>query len=451
MLIGIQEKTLELTKILSQFIVEMKSTDIPLHIFEHAKLAFLDWLGVTLAGKDDPLVQKLIRYADLMGGNKQATILGYGMKTNLSQCALINGAASHVLDYDDTLEAFLGHPSVTIFPSLLALSEWNEKSGFDFLAAYIIGIQVGATIGACAGMEDHYRSGWHGTSTIGHFASAAACARLLELNEKQTVYALGIAGTQACGLRRSIGTMCKPLHAGRASQTGLLAALLAAEGFVGAEDILEGPNGFFEVLKGKINDKAVDALGKTWEIENLCQKYYPSCLGTHSPMEAAILVVQREGLAMKDIKSIRVYCSPLTVDVAGKKEPRTPLEAKFSIPYCVASLLIRGDASVKAFTDEKLNAPEVKQLMKKISVDSDKKMTTISCHVEVETVEGNVYSQYADVMKDIPELDLKKKKVRNKFIDLCIPILGDKKADKIMKVIDSLEKIGNIRTIIEQI
>ena len=243
-----QEKSVELTKVLARFIAGTGESDIPSHVFDHVKVAFKDWLGVTFAGKDGPLIEKLIKYADFMGGNKQATLLGYGIKKTACQSALINGAASHVLDYDDTLEHFLGHPSVTIFPSILALSEWMEKSGKDFFTAYITGLKVGCVIGACGGLE-HYMSGCHPTSTLGHFASAAACANLLGLDEKQSANVLGIAGTQASGLKISFGTMSKAFHAGKASQAGLMAALLARDGFTGAEDVIEGDHGFFKVFK----------------------------------------------------------------------------------------------------------------------------------------------------------------------------------------------------------
>jgi 2-methylcitrate dehydratase PrpD len=231
-----KEKNEGLTRTIARFIVETDAKDIPADVYAHAKVAFLDWLGVIMAGTDDPLVEKLIQYADLMGGKEEATILGHGMKKSLSQAALINGAASHVLDYDDSSISMVGHPSVGMFPSLLALSEWNEKSGHDFLTAYVIGFKVGAVIGSCTGM-DHYMAGWHSTSTVGHFASAAVCSRLLGLNEQQTVYALGIAGTQAGGLKSAFGTMCKPFHAGNASRNGLMAALLAREGFTASESI----------------------------------------------------------------------------------------------------------------------------------------------------------------------------------------------------------------------
>lgn len=445
-----QEKPLELTKELAGFIVKTNKTDIPSHIFEHAKVAFMDWLGVTIAAKDEPLVEKLIRYANLLGGNEQATILTHGIKKTVSQAALINGAASHALDYDDSMAIFAGHPSVAVFPSILALSEWKEKSGSELLTAFIIGIEIEAALGTCEGMR-HYMSGWHSTSTLGHFASAAACSKLMGLDEQQSVYAIGIAGTQACGLKKSFGTMCKPLHAGRASEVGLMASLLASDGFTGAEDILEGPGGFLQVLNGKLNENVMDMLGRTWNIEDIAQKYHASCHATHSPIEGVLSIAKDNGLSPQDIKSIKIFTSQLSLDAAGKTEPKTGLEGKFSIPYCVANALLRGNTGMQAFTDEKVNDPEIMEYMKKISLELDPNLSMVNSRVVVETNSGKVHDWYIDFLKDIPGLEQKRHKIKDKFTDLCSPVLGSKKTEGIIEAILSLEKIDNMQTFIGRI
>jgi 2-methylcitrate dehydratase PrpD len=429
---------------LASFIVNTNEQNIPEWAYEHAKVAFMDWLAVTFAGKDDPLVKILIDYADMVGGKKQATIIGYHMKKDVSSAALINGSASHVLDYDDTLVSFFGHPSVTIFPSLLALSEWRGKSGKDFLTAYIIGLQVGGTIGACASL-DHYMGGWHATSTLGHLASAAACARLLGLSEKQTTYALGIGGTQSSGLKRVFGTMCKPFHAGRSSQSGMLAALLAEKGFTSAEDILEGPQGFFEALKGKVNENVVTVLGTVWDIQSLNQKYHASCHATHSPLEAALSIKKGENVKLDDIKSITVHASTLSLSAAGKNEPATGLEGKFSIPYCVANALLREETGMKAFTDEKVNDPAVRAIMKKINVINDPKMQALESLVELEVNNGKSFQSFSDILQQIPPLEVKKVLVASKFLDLCEPVLGKKKSLDLKKKIEALDTLKDMR------
>ena len=445
-----EEKGKGLTRTIARFIVETRETDIPSDIYEHAKVAFLDWLGVTIAGKNEPIVNKLLRYSDLMGGKEQATIIGHGIKKSLSHACLINGAASHALDYDDTMMSFFGHPSVTMFPSLLALSELRDKNGLDFLTAYLVGFKVGTVIGTCAGKE-HYMTGWHATSTLGHFLSASVCSRILGLDEDKTVYALGIAGTLASGLKKSFGTMCKPFHAGKAAHDGLLSALLASDDFTSATDILEGPNGFFQIFKGNIDDRMVETLGKTWDIEGLAQKYHASCHATHSPIEAAMAIVQKEKIEIQNIRSIDVHVSQMAPSAADKTEPKTGLEGKFSINYCVAHALLRGDTGMQAFTEEKVNDPEVQALMKKIKIIPEKDYDMMTAKVDIETNSDKVYSHISDVYKDAPLLDEKKAKIINKFMDLCAPVLGDKKTANVIESIFSLEKMRTMTTLIEQL
>jgi len=433
-----------LTQRFARFASQTRDMDIPGLVYEHAKVALLDWYAVTIAGKDDPLVLKLIRFADLMGGHEQATVLGHGEKKSVIQATLINGAASHALDYDDTLMSFLGHPSVTLFPSLLAVAEWRGKKGAELLAAYIIGFKAGVALGTYAGMS-HYLAGWHGTSTMGHLASASGCSHLLGLGEEQTTHALGIAATQASGLKRVFGTMCKPFHAGRCSQAGLTSALLASDGFTSAGDILEGSQGFFEVLKADRNEEALETLGKTWDIEGLAQKYHASCHGTHSAIEAASRIVGDEGLKVSDIESITVKCSQVALSAAHEEDPRTGLAGKFSIAYCVANALLRGDTGMQAFTDERVNDPEVREFMGKISVVLHEKKVAMEADVEVKTTGGNIHSAFSDVFQEVPGLDVKKEKIRAKFEDLCGPVLGDRKTEQVRDAILSLDKLEDVR------
>ncbi|MFO7557231.1 MAG: MmgE/PrpD family protein [Desulfobacterales bacterium] len=442
------EKTMGMTRKLAEFITTTDSSKIPAVAYEHAKVAFMDWLAVTAGGMDDPLVSKLIEVEEALGGNPQATIIGHDMKKSVSQAALINGTSSHVLDYDDTLVSFFGHPSVTLFPSLLSLSEWMGKSGHAFLTAYLVGLQVGGTIGRCAGL-DHYMAGWHATSTLGHLASAAGCAKLLNLDRKQSTYALGIAATQASGLKRVFGTMCKPFHAGRSSQAGLMSALMAQKDFTSAEDILEGPQGFFAALKGKVEEEILALLGLGWDVEQISQKYHASCHATHSPLEAVMTIVKDNNLSPSDVTVIQVRSSKLAMDAAGNMEPSTGLGGKFSIPYCVANALLRGETGTQSFTDEKVNDPEIKQMMKKITVVLDPEKTALESSVEIETVDGKRYNGFSDILQHIPPLKIKKDRVRMKFFDLFGAVFNAKKAEQTAEKIDQLEKIENMKDFME--
>ena len=436
-----------MTAKLADFIVNMKTSGIPSSVMDHAKLAFLDWIGVTLSGKNDPLVLKLIEYAGMMGGKEQATVIGHGIKKSVSQAALINGAASHALDYDDSMISFLGHPSVVIFPGILALSEWNSSGGSTFLSAYAIGLKTGTTIAASAGLE-HYLSGYHGTSTMGALASAAACSRLLGLNEQQTTYALGIAGTQAGGLKRVFGTMCKPFHAGRASEVGSMSALLAKNGFTSAEDILEGPGGFFQAMGGSVNEEALNTLGQTWMIETLAQKYHASCHATHSPIEASRSIVYQNSVNIEDIKSIIVKTSETALSAAFRKEAKTGLEGKFSIPYCVANALIRENTGLQSFTDKKVADKKIQSLMTKIQTVKDPEIQALDARVELETIQGDVYTAYADIFKEIPDLPTKQVKIKAKYEDLCEPVIGKKKTEELYAAVIRLEALDSMSQIV---
>ncbi len=440
-----------ITKRLARFIVETDGSTIPDEMFEHAKYAFMDYLTVILEGAEEPLAKKLITFAETMGGAEQATILGSQCsKKSVSQAALINGAAAHALDYDDTLMSFFGHPSVTIFPSLMALSEWQEKSGLEFLTAYLVGLQVGAVVGTCAGY-DHYMKGLHATSTIGHFASAAACSKLLGLDLEQTTNALGIAGTRSAGLKQVFGTMCKPYHAGLASEAGLVATLLAKDGFDSASDIIEGRQGFLHCLSGgEVNEEKLAGLGTEWDVVNLAQKYHASCHATHSPIEASLKLVQDEKIDLHDIETITLGVSDLALDVAAIENPTTALEGKFSISYCVANALIRGITDQSAFTDEKVNAPEIRALMDKISLLHDKKMDMVESITKIKTKDGRTQEQCYDIMKQIPPLEQKAEKLTSKLFGICVPIFGQDRTEGLHREIVSLDKIENIKQFVEE-
>ncbi len=444
------EKSIDLTREIAHFIVNTDAADIPQPDMEHAKVALMDWIAVTLVGKEDPLVAKLVNYADLLGGKEQATVIGYGLKKNIIETALINGAASHALDFDDTLEIIIGHPTVTLYPALVALAEWKGFSGKELLAAYLIGLKTAALIGHCGGM-DHYMHGWHGTSTIGHFASAAGCSKLLGLDEQQTVYALGIAGTQASGLKSAFGTMCKPFHAGKASQAGLMSALLAADGFTSTDNILEVDFGFLKVLNGKLNKNAAEVLNAPWEAADLAQKYHASCHATHSPIEGTLAILEEEGLNIDDIKSIKLYVSELALGAAGKTDPQTGLAGKFSIPYCVANALLRSDTGTKAFTDEKVNDPQVKEFMKKIALGRNDDFVLVEAIIDLETTTGKMYTRELDVMKDIPGLETKREKITAKFLDLSDAYLGNEKAEKMVAAINNLDQMENVQQLTEEL
>jgi 2-methylcitrate dehydratase PrpD len=438
------DETRGMTRALAGFIAGADAAGVPDEVMAHAKVAFMDWLAVAVAAKDEPLVDKLLRYAEAMGGDGQATVIGRGRRVSVEQAALINGAMSHALDFDDTIGSYIAHPSVALFPALLALSEHLGKSGKEFLTAYLVGFQVGATVGRSAGLE-HYNAGWHSTSTIGAIASAAACAKLMGLDQELATHALGIGATQSSGLKIVFGTDCKPFHAGKASQSGLMAALLAKDGFTSAPDALEGPQGFFHAFKGAPDQEAIARLGKEWDVVHLAQKHHASCHATHSPIEAARAIIIDNKVDVNKVKSIGIRVSQLAMDIAGKKEPTTGLEAKFSITYCVANALLHDDTGMKAFSDKRANDFKVRDIMKRIEVSADLELQSMAAHVKIGTDDGKVFECSADVLNDIPCLHEKQMKIRAKFKSLVEPIRGEEATAALLEQINELERIENMK------
>jgi 2-methylcitrate dehydratase PrpD len=230
-------QTTHLTRILAEQASAMTYDALPEPVRALARQCVLDYYGVALAGADDPLAKMLLDELSEAGGAAQASVIGHTARLPALSAALVNGAIGHALDYDDVNLAMPGHPSVAILPALIALAEQRRSSGQEIIAAFVAGYETACRIGMAL-RPGHYDRGFHATGTVGCFGAAAACAHLLGLDAEATARALGIAGTQAAGLKSQFGTMCKPFHAGKASQSGLLAARLAARGFSSRPDLV---------------------------------------------------------------------------------------------------------------------------------------------------------------------------------------------------------------------
>src|SRR4051812_7314982 len=269
-----------------------------------ARQCVLDYYGVALAGADDPLAKILLDELAEAGGAAQAGIIGHAARLPALSAALVNGAIGHALDYDDVNLAMPGHPSVAILPGLIALAEQRRSSGREVIAAFVAGYEIACRIGMAL-RPGHYDRGFHATGTVGCFGAAAACAHLLGLDADGTAQALGIAGTQAAGLKSQFGTMCKPFHAGKASQSGVLAARLAARGFSSRPDLVECEQGFALTHGPDFNAAAALASpANGFHIFANLFKYHAACYLTHGPIECAREIRERHGLSPDEVARI---------------------------------------------------------------------------------------------------------------------------------------------------
>ena len=439
---------MNVTERLAKFIVDVTYDHLPEKVIEQGKKCFLDWLGVALAGSTYPIADIMAELNGDLGGKKQATFLGRGIKGNLLNTSLANGTISHVLDFDDTHTGSFCHVSCAIMPVIFTLGEYLHTSGKDCLAAFVAAFETSSRVGMAIA-PGHYNAGWHTTSTLGRLGAAVASGKLLGLDEQQTRRALGIGATQAGGFQVVFGTMCKPLHAGKAAMDGLLSAMLAKKGFDSPENILDVPKGFCGMFSEKSAfDKALSGLGESYEIMNNSFKPYASCLFTHSPIDAALDLRDSHSISPDEIEKVHCRVAPLATEVAGRLEPKTALEGKFSIYYAVAVALAEGEVGEDKFTDERMRDANLFAFQKKVSLEEDADFDNITAELTIKMQDGSEYTKKVLSPKGGPENPLSSPELERKFRALAGMVLSERKVEKLATNILRLEKLTDINTFV---
>jgi len=438
--------SLQLTRALASRNAAWTLADLPGDARLLVRQCLLDWIAVALPGAQEPLAHMLAEEAREQGGLPQATVVGHGFATSSRQAALANGAASHALDYDDVNMAFTGHPSVVLVPALLALAEARGASGAAFMTAFVAGYETLCRIGAAVS-PGHYMHGFHATGTIGTFGAAAACAHLLRLDEADTATALGIAATQAAGLKAMFGTMCKPLHAGKASADGLLAAQLAARGFSSRADAIEAVQGF-AATHGPDFDAgaALAAPANGLHLRNNLFKFHAACYGTHAAIEATRHLCEQHRLSGSDMRRVIVRVPASSDRVCNIATPRTGLEAKFSLRHTVAMAMAGIDTSdLASYSDASAADPLLAALRERIDVELVAQCKDLTqAEVEIRTSAGPALRRRHD--SGIPATDLAAQQVRleAKFHGLAQPLQGEEACDAILDLIGRLEELPDM-------
>jgi len=367
---------------LAQRICAFRVADLTDAMMDAACTAIIDTIAVTLLGSGEESVRMLrTTLGDAVSGPAQ--ILGSGEAASVLDAAMVNGIASHALDFDDFTQEFGGHPSVPIVAGLLALAQAKGASGREFIAAYVVGVETETRIAAAVHFH-HYEKGWHPTSTLGVFGAAAAASHLLELDEHKTATALAIASSLASGMKANFGTFTKPLHVGHCTRSGVHAALLAQQGFDANLRALEHAQGFLALYNGEGHYDVEHMLGEWFAPAVVCEpgislKQFACCGSTHPAIYMALRLRaqgQTQGQAQGQIdparvKRIDIATHPRRLPHTDNPDPRTPLEAKFSIQYCVARALLDGEPVLAHFAGEALFDSRVRMLMQctRVSVD----------------------------------------------------------------------------------
>jgi 2-methylcitrate dehydratase PrpD len=448
---------MEVTKKLSEFIVNTDLSGIPPEAREIGKRVILDLLGVALAGSRDPMARIMTDYIKDTGGHPRASVWGKKFKTSPSLAALANGTFGHALDYDDINRSMRGHPSVPVLPAAMAAGEEAKTSGKEVLEAFIIGLEVETKLGA--GMNPHlFENGWHPTAILGAMGAAAAAAKLFKLPGDKVCMALGIAGSLASGLRQNFGTMTKPLHAGRAAQNGVTAAQLARREYTADPGIVEARLGYANAFSGpgKFDlNKIIASLGRPFDIVSpgVGLKRYPSCARTHPAIDAMLDLAAQNDLRPDDVQSIACSGTYTTPTMLIHSRPRTALEGKFSLEFCMALALRERRVTLPDFTDQKVQDPKIQELIHKVTFSIRPDLNTIehsgnpSTTVKVTLKDGREFTKTVDEARGTPENPLTGDEIRDKFRQCVKGIQPKKEMEKTIALVGDLENLKKISTL----
>jgi 2-methylcitrate dehydratase PrpD len=434
---------------LAKFVVDFPTDDIPSDVMHLAKRCLINYAGVSLYATLGPAIDILLDLLRAEGCVAAATVIGKGFRTSAQNAALANGFLGHLEDYDDTHTTVI-HPSAPIFPAVLAVSEQRTTHGKDLLAAFVIGAEVACRIGLV--IAAHFREGaahWHITNTCGVLGAAAAAGRLLKLTQDQMVYAFAIAGTQACGVREVFGSMCKPFHAGKAAQNGLVAAMLAQRGFTGTDGIFEGPRGLVGVMAtGHDITEATKDLGTRWELPQNGLKPYACGQANHGFIDAALALRKQPGVTPQTIKHIQGSVEQFAPALVRRRHPRSGLESKFCYYHSVAAALVDGQALPAQFTDERAADPAIESLRNRIDFNEDPSLPRRAVRVTLELTDGRTYTERVDHPTGTPGNPMSDTRVQEKFHGLASAVLGVEKADKAQSALWSVDTMPDVSQLI---
>lgn len=418
------------TEIFGDFIAAMHGASVPDTARHHARRCVLDWFAAAVPGGVLPPATLLPDAVSDDLDRGRARLVPSGRFATARAAALINGAGSHTVEFDDIFRDGLYHPGVAVIPAALALAEDTGADGDLFLRAVIAGYEVSNRIAAAVNPA-HYDY-WHTTATIGFFGGTAASAVLLRLTAAEAAHALASAGTMAAGLQQAFRAeaMSKPLHAGRAAEGGVLAARMARAGITGALDILEGAAGFGAAMSRDVDwAGAVAGLGADWTIERTTQKNHAACGHVHAAVDAAREIVIANNLSAESIRRIEAGSYKKSLEICGNADPRTAFEAKFSLPYCLGAVIATGAVRIAAFTPEALANPAIRVLAAKVEHTVDPECEAgfpqrRSARVMIETEDGKQFSHYARTRKGDPDAPLSDTELDEKFFELTGDVLG---------------------------
>ncbi len=435
---------MNVTEDLARFVVETPAEAIPGPVLHEGKRCLINFLGVALYAAGDPSLDIMLDVFRNEGGRPNASVLGVGMRTSLQNAALANGYLGHLEDYDDTHFPTVIHPSSPTLPSSLAAGEHHGSTGGELLAASVLGMEACCRIGMAV-HPAHYNAGFHITSTCGVFGSVAAAGRLMGLSTGQMVHGMGVAGTQAAGVREVMGSMTKPFHPGMAARAGVLGALLAGRGFTSATRILEGRRGFAAVMSREHDLAEVTrGLGERWELRMNGLKPYACGVVAHPLIDAMIALRSRVGEPADQVERVDARVQPLVLELMDRPDPKIGLEGKFSFQHSMAVGFIDSAAFPAQYTDARVVDPQVAALRSRIQAEVDGAMPEDAAEVTITLKDGRSYTEKVPHATGAPQNPITDSQLEAKFRALAARTLPPRRVERLLAMLWEVDRLSGV-------
>jgi 2-methylcitrate dehydratase PrpD len=435
------------TKTLASWVVASPLESIPPDVRKEARRAIVNYVGCAIGGSPDPAVEIAIRALAPYSGPPAASILGRSERMDALHASLMNGISSHVYDYDDTTPKNYIHPTSPVASALFAYASTRRVSGRDFMHAFILGFEAESRIGNSV-YPAHYDAGWHITGTAGVFGAAVAIGKLLGLPLQRMIWAIGLAATQAAGLREMFGSMAKSFHPGRAAQNGYAAALLAQAGFTAGEHGVEGPRGFAAVQAAKYDlSRITDKLGIDFDLRVNTYKPFPCGIVNHPTIDGCIQLHHEHRLAPDAIAAVRLRVAPLVLDLCNQRDITKGLQGKFSVYHGAAVGLVRGKAGIQEYTDGAVNDRDIRRVRESTTAEGDASITEDQARIEVELKDGRKISRFVEKSLGNLHRPMTDRQLEEKFRDQAVLALPLSQVETLLDLcwrIDELEDVAEL-------
>jgi 2-methylcitrate dehydratase PrpD len=437
------------TATLASWIVANRIETVPEDVRHEARRAIVNYLGCALGGSQNEAVDIAIRTFGPYSGPPTASVLGRAERLDPLHASLMNGISSHVYDFDDTTPKNYMHPTSPVASALFAYASVHAVSGHDFMQAFITGFEAEMRIGNAV-YPAHYDVGWHITGTAGIFGAATAIGKLLGLSRQQTIWAIGLAATQAAGIREMFGSMAKSFHPGRAAQNGYSAALLAQAGFTAGEHGLEGPRGFAAVQAATYDLSRITAgLGVDYELRANTYKPFPCGIVNHPTIDGAIQIHHEHHPAAESIAAVRLRVAPLVLDLCKQTNITKGLQGKFSVYHGAAVGLVRGKAGIQEYTDAAVNDSAIKRVRELATAVGDPSITEDQAHIEVELTNGERLTRFVEKSLGNVHRPLTDRQLDEKFRNQAVLALPLEQAEKVLTQCWQIDQLADVNRLID--